>query len=122
GYWRCLAERWLFRALRVAAWPCAADRAGGGCGGFDHCGPHVGCRPWHSLGLRAEPVERRGDDGLHPLHRADGVPAECAHREHWSLSADVPRPHVADLRLRARRRPVDGWLDAVLLGLLACVG
>ena len=55
--------------------------------------------PRDSLDLRAEPVERGGDDGVHPVHWRDGVPAQCADREHWALPRHLARPYLADLCL-----------------------
>ena len=122
GHRRRPAERRLLADLRPGAGPRAADRAGHRRGGPDHRGHHVGRRPRHPLDLRAEPLERRGDDGLHPLHRPDGVPLERPRREHRPVPRHAPRAHAADLRLRARRRRVDGRMDAVLLGVLARLG
>src|SRR3546814_9625580 len=74
----------------------------------DHRGHHIGCRPRHPLDLRAEPVERRGNDGLHPYHRTDGIPLERACGKHRAVHCHVSCAHAADLRLRARQRRVDG--------------
>ncbi len=88
----------------------AADRAGHRRGGPDHRGHHLGRRPRHPLDLRAEPLERRGDDGLHPHRRTDGVPPERPGREHRPVPGHAS-PHARCRPLPTSPAAPSGWAD-----------
>src|SRR5690606_29742490 len=94
----------VFSLLEIYTFPYTTlfRSAGHRRGGSDHRGHHFRRRPRHPLDLRVEPLERRGDDGLHSLHRTDGLPHECTRREHRPVHCLLPRSeeHTSELQSR----------------------